>query len=233
MLLVSADKSCSAVEGICNGDCRTGKAPAKFKEIVNASPVVALNRYSAAIYERHGIPVHAITPLGIDTEVFKPDYSKREGVRIMTSSAWAAWPTKGMHILKLALRRAHANATLVTKMTREQVRDELQKSSIFVFPSTYQETWGLCLTEAMACGCACIASDVAGPRQQIEHDVDGLLVPPRDKDALAIAIRDLLDDDEKRERLGKAARAKAEGEFTLKHLGHTLEDVYRSVINGA
>jgi len=233
MLLTDGDRSCAAVEGVCDGNCDGHPAPARFREIVNGSPVLALNRHSAAIYERHGIPVYAVTPLGVDTERFQPDYARRNGARVMTTTAWPGWPTKGMHILREALRKVGVGAKLVTGVSRERVRDELQTASIFVFPSTYQETWGLCLTEAMACGCACIASAVAGPKQQIEDGIDGLLVPPRDADALADALQRLLDDDERRERLGKAARAKAEREFTLERMGRTLVETYRSVINGS
>jgi len=233
MLLRTNDDPCSAVEGICDKGCHWGPAPEIYREIVNRSPVIALNRYTADIYRRHGLRVDYIFPLGIDTEMFAPDHSKREGVRIMTSSAWAAWPTKGMHILKKALRKAGVNAKLVTGQPREKVRDELQKSAIFVFPSIYQETWGLCLTEAMACGCACIASDVAGPRQQITPGVDGILVPPRNATTLAKAIRDLLDNPEKRERLGRSARFTAERKFTLADMGKRLEAIYKDAIKRA
>ena len=55
-------------------------------------------------------------------------------------------------------------------LPREKVAEGLKKAHIYVFPSVYEETWGLCLNEAMASGCACIASDVAGARAQITHE---------------------------------------------------------------
>jgi len=233
MLLTQGDKSCAAVTGVCDHNCTGHWAPKSYQQSVSGSPVIALNCYTAEIYERNGIGVAGVVPLGIDTEFFRPDQSKRNGTQIITTSAWPQWPTKGMHILKAALRKTRVGAKLVTGASRERVRDELQKASIFVFPSCYQETWGLCLTEAMACGCACISSDVAGPRAQIEDGVTGLLVPPRDPDRLAEAIRWLLDHPKEREEMGRRARAWATSKATLEAMGGRWVATYRRVLNAS
>ena len=232
MLLTEGDKSCTAVAAVCDGKCTGHRAPEEYLQVVNGSPIVALNRYTAEIYERNGIGVAGVVPLGVDTDFFRPEREKRDGIKIVTTSAWPQWPTKGMHILKAALRKARMGAKLVTGVSRERVRDELQKASIFIFPSCYQETWGLCLTEAMACGCACISSDVAGPRAQIKDGATGLLVPPRDSDALASAIRWLLDHPTKREDMGRRARAWAESEASLEAMGEKWVAMYRRVMDG-
>jgi len=231
MLLTQGDKSCAAVTGVCDHNCTGRWAPKSYQQSVSGSPVIALNRYTAEIYERNGIGVAGVVPLGIDTEFFRPDQSKRNGTQIITTSAWPQWPTKGMHILKAALRKTRVGAKLVTGASRERVRDELQKASIFVFPSCYQETWGLCLTEAMACGCACISSDVAGPRAQIKDGVTGLLVPPRDSDRLAEAIRWLLDHPKEREEMGQRARVWAASKATLEAMGERWVAAYRKVLD--
>ena len=226
------DESCSAVTGLCNSGCASGPQPEMLRQIVNGTPTVTFNPYSAAIFRRHGIRVDAVIPHGIDTALFSPDYTKRDGVAIATTSAWPRFPTKGMHVLKAALTEIGERATLIHGVPRERVAEELKKASIHVFPSCYEETWGLCLTEAMASGCACIASGVCGPRAQIEHGVNGLLFPNRDSHALAEHIGMLLNEPGTRDRLGRAARVWAVANCTLECMGREYEEFYGRLIDG-
>jgi len=85
---------------------------------------------------------------------------------------------------------------------------QLAASRIFVL-STRWEGMPLALVEAMAAGCACIASDVVGVREIIHHGHTGLLVPPGDVTALADALGHLLCDSAYAKQLGLAARARA------------------------
>lgn len=84
----------------------------------------------------------------------------------------------------------------------------LRSQAVYVL-STHFEGMPLALVEAMAAGCACIASDVIGVRGVIEHGVTGLLVPEGDAPALAAAISRLLRDPPLAARLGAAARERA------------------------
>ena len=77
----------------------------------------------------------------------------------------------------------------------------LRAQAIYVL-STHYEGMPLALVEAMAAGCACIASDVVGVRGVIEHGSTGLLVPEGDAQALADAIGRLLHDPALAARLG-------------------------------
>jgi glycosyltransferase involved in cell wall biosynthesis len=63
--------------------------------------------------------------------------------------------------------------------------------------------------EAAAMGVPVVATDVRGCRQAVDHGITGLLVPPRDPEALAAAIARLAADPVERQRLGAAARHKA------------------------
>lgn len=84
----------------------------------------------------------------------------------------------------------------------------LASQAIYVL-ATHFEGMPLALVEAMAAGCACIASDVIGVRGVIEPGVSGLLVPEADASALADAIATLLRDRALAARLGAAAREQA------------------------
>jgi len=90
----------------------------------------------------------------------------------------------------------------------------LRSQAIYVL-STHFEGMPLALVEAMAAGCACVASDVIGVRGVIEDGVTGLLVPEGDAQALADAIARLLRDPALVARLGAAARERALAEHGL------------------
>lgn len=83
---------------------------------------------------------------------------------------------------------------------------------VFVLPS-YREGLPKSLIEAAACGLALIATDVPGCRHVVEHEVNGLLIPPRDAQSLRSAIASLQDTPGLARRLGEAARLRAESEF--------------------
>jgi len=82
------------------------------------------------------------------------------------------------------------------------------------------------LLEAMACGKACIATDVPGSRDIIEDGISGMLVPPEDPDALASAIRKLMENPDLRQRLGDAARKRIEEHYTIEKEVSAHEKLY-------
>lgn len=209
MLLHNGDCSCPAVKGQCDNSC--GNAlDGRFVDLINRSYHVTYNNGTAAIMRRHGLRVDGVVPLGVDVKLFRPDHTKRDPeVSVYTSSAWAAWPTKGMHILREAMRDRAWGATCITGIPRGKVAEVLKRAHIFVFPSCYEETWGLCLTEAMASGCACVATDTVGACEQLHHDITGLIVPKRDPIAMRNAVERLIGDKALRERLQWSARAAA------------------------
>ncbi|HET9471952.1 MAG TPA: glycosyltransferase family 4 protein, partial [Usitatibacter sp.] len=102
--------------------------------------------------------------------------------------------------------------------------DLLTRASVFALPS-HAEALPVSLLEAMAAGCAVVATRVGGIPDLVEDGVNGLLVPPRDPAALARALRTLLDDPELASRLGRAARATVAERYTLELALERLEQV--------
>lgn len=97
---------------------------------------------------------------------------------------------------------------------RDDVKELLQQTSIFCLAS-YREGLPKSLIEAAAAGLPLVATDVPGCREVVRHGVNGLLVEPRNADALADAISALLDNPETAATFGRASRMIAEQEFAL------------------
>ena len=80
-----------------------------------------------------------------------------------------------------------------------------QEADIFVFPSV-EEGMPNAMLEAMSCGLPVLACAVCGCEELVEHERTGLLVPPRNVDALAGALQRLCDAPDERRRMGRAGR---------------------------
>lgn len=232
MLLTGFDQSCSAVEGVCDGQCQFGPTPQHWRDMLKGTPTITFNPTTAEIFDRHNIDVTAVIPHGIDTDFFSCSSpgDGRDWSKIVTVAAWASHPSKGMHILKRALSESKLSATLVTGKPHEVVRDTLCSAGIFVFPSVYEETFGLSLVEAMSCGCACITSNVAGPLNIVDHMNNGIIVPKRDIKALVNAMAMLHNDPLLCWQLGSEARRKALKEYNLTLYGKRLKEFYESLL---
>jgi poly(glycerol-phosphate) alpha-glucosyltransferase len=88
--------------------------------------------------------------------------------------------------------------------------DRLWTSSAFLMTSAF-EGYPLSTIESMSRGCPVVSYDIKyGPREQITDGVDGFLVPPADTGVLAQRLIELLRSPELVERIGAAARARAE-----------------------
>jgi glycosyltransferase involved in cell wall biosynthesis len=104
--------------------------------------------------------------------------------------------------------------------------EALRRSMFTVAPSIWAEPFGLVALEAAAAGKAVIASNIGGLIDIVVDEQTGILVPPGDRAALGAAIDRLIGDPMLRERLGKAAIARA-GEFNPDVLVPRLEGAYR------
>jgi glycosyltransferase involved in cell wall biosynthesis len=82
------------------------------------------------------------------------------------------------------------------------------------------------LAEAMATGLAVVSTNVSGIPELVSDGVDGLLVPPCDAEALAAAMRRLIEDPALRRRLGGAARAKICASFDSQRTTRALHDLF-------
>ncbi len=89
------------------------------------------------------------------------------------------------------------------------------------------------IREAMAMGRAVLATDCGGNRELVIDGEVGLLVPPRDVEALAGALERLLADAALRQKLGAAARRRILDHFTTEQRIDRLEALYRRILAGS
>lgn len=105
-------------------------------------------------------------------------------------------------------------------------------TDIVVLPSYYREGLPKSLIEAAACATPLITTDMPGCRDVVIDGVDGLIVPPRNADALAAAIGRLLDAPELARTLGLAARGKALAKFDERIVIRRTLETYGEVLDG-
>ncbi|HWH30025.1 MAG TPA: glycosyltransferase family 4 protein, partial [Mycobacteriales bacterium] len=114
---------------------------------------------------------------------------------------------------------------------REDVGAELAELDVVVHCSVLPEPFGQVVIEAMAAGCAVIASKAGGPAEVVTDGADGLLVPPGDAALLAAVLRRLADDEALRHRLGRAARQTALS-YSPTRTADGVMAVYLDVVSG-
>lgn len=112
-----------------------------------------------------------------------------------------------LQILEKTIRENHAGDYVRLMGSSDELEKELIKGAVYVLSSDY-EGMPNALLEAMALGLPVVATDCpcGGPRAVIQDEVNGLLIPVRDLEAMAAAIDRLLVDRVFAEGLGKEAR---------------------------
>jgi len=115
---------------------------------------------------------------------------------------------------------------------RDDMAELFSQAHIVVLPS-YREGFPKVLIEAAACGRAVITTDVPGCRDAIIPEETGLLVPPRDAQALADAIDKLLLNPERRKSMGQAGRQLAEKRYSIEQVVTTHLAIYQELLDAA
>ena len=114
-------------------------------------------------------------------------------------------------------------------ISEEEKARRLRGATLACFPSIEGESFGVVLLEAMAAGVPVVASDLTGYRDVARDDREAVLTPPGDVSSLRAALRSLLDDAPRRERLIASGRARAAG-FAMDALAAAFIDRYRAAI---
>jgi glycosyltransferase involved in cell wall biosynthesis len=103
----------------------------------------------------------------------------------------------------------------------------LQRWSVFA-SSSIQEGQPIALLEAMAYGLPCVATSVGGVPDTLANETEGIIVPPRDSNALAEALDKVIKNSKLRMDLGAAARQRVVQDFSIDALANRCIGIYRS-----
>jgi colanic acid/amylovoran biosynthesis glycosyltransferase len=225
-----------------------------------ASGLVTVSRANTHyIQATFGVPathIHVI-PCGIDTDRFRPGERRASPPHLVCVARLK--PFKNQHLLleasvQLRERGVEFRCVLVGEgpcrqeledrcaelgledrvtfagaATQREVLGWWQRATVAVLPSQ-SEGMPVCLMEAAACGIPAVATAVGGVPELIQDGVTGLLVPPGDSRALADGIERLLTDPLTAGRMGRAARDRAQQQFTIERQVDRLLAVWANVV---
>jgi glycosyltransferase involved in cell wall biosynthesis len=186
-----------------------------------------------------------VVPVGVDHQRFKPlPHIQRESHRVLTAAS-ADVPLKGLRPLLEAIAKVKAQqpvlltiigkkregsvlpelldrlglndiVTFVSELSDERMVELYNEATLAVVPSLY-EGFSLPAIEFMACGTPLITTTGGALPEVVGTDgTAAITVPPNDPDALAEAIKRMLDDPALRARMGEGGRARVLNRFTWK-----------------
>jgi glycosyltransferase involved in cell wall biosynthesis len=120
---------------------------------------------------------------------------------------------------ELALRAACLALPACHIHTKEEYLADFYRSlDLFVLPSREHDPFGLVAGEAMMMGVPVIVTDACGIAGYLQNNWDAVVVPANSSQELRNAIGDLLNDPEKRERMGREGKSTAEELFSMQRM---------------
>jgi glycosyltransferase involved in cell wall biosynthesis len=111
----------------------------------------------------------------------------------------------------------------------EEVAAAMARWDVFALTSV-EETFPVALIEAMAAGLPVVATEVGGVPEAVVQDETGLMVPPRDKAAVAAAMVGLMDDAELRSSMGRKGWERARENFSEQRMAEEFGALYEEVL---
>jgi len=123
----------------------------------------------------------------------------------------------------------HGRVDFLARIPSERLAEEYRKSEVAVVPSVY-EGFGLPAAEAMACGTPVVSSDGGALPEVVGREGDGIIVPAKNSEALAKAIRKLLDNPSLRQEMGQRGHKRVMEMFTWRKMTEGTVEVYEEAI---
>lgn len=112
---------------------------------------------------------------------------------------------------------------------RKDVLELLKSSHIMTFPSWYREGLPKSVIETEAIGRPIVTTDSVGCRDTVIDGVNGYLIPPKNANALADALKKLIDNQSLRKDMGEKAREFAVQKFDIKDVIKVHLDIYKQI----
>jgi len=222
-----------------------------LEEYELADRILVLSEKAEETFLAAGVPMEKLFrhQRGVDIERFSPAPSPPE--KFVAVFAGALIKRKGVHHLidvwrKLALKDAEL---ILAGTVHDEIRPLLQDAeaksirvlgfaqhietiyrtaALHIFPSECEGS-AKCTYEAAASGLPQITTRESG--DVVQHEVNGLIIPPNDPDALAASILRLYSDRDLCTKLGAAGRERVVAQFTWEHFRERLLEAYRSLLD--
>ena len=156
-----------------------------------------------------------------------PEIRRRTGLRLVVAGA----DPLAVRLLLARLRVPDDGIDVVGFLTQDVLTARLLRAKALVAPSLGQESFGMVLARAFACGLPVVASDIPGYREVLDPTAS-VAVPPGDESALADAVAAVVEHEPSRQRRGEAARAIALERYSWPRLARRLEEIYLAVAGG-
>jgi len=211
-------------------DAEIGLAPRVVRIVPNGVPVPAGER--GRLRATLGVPENALVVAAMGSLVPRKGHAVL--IRALAAEAGLPWrlviagggPER--EPLQALARELRVDERVHLLGHRDDIGDILAAADIFAMPSLW-EGLPLALLEAMATGKPVVASATSGIPEAITPEVEGLLTPPGDIDALRRALGRLLCDPVLRQQLGARAAGRAAAEFSIRAMTDRYESLYYAV----
>ena len=209
-----------------------GIDPAAIRIVLNGIP--APTRGSGDVRRELGIPARApvIGTVSVLRKQKALDVLLRAAATLLSEFPALRILVAGVGPEEERLRSLAAELGLESAVTmlglRGDVPDVLAALDVFVSSSDFEGT-PLALIEAMAAGRPIVATRVGGVPDLIDEGIHGRLVEPREPEALAKAVAELLRDPKQRAELGARALERQRRELGVDAMIRRLEDLYESL----
>jgi glycosyltransferase involved in cell wall biosynthesis len=121
-----------------------------------------------------------------------------------------------------------AEVAFAGKVANEEMRDFYCACDAFLFPNENQ-TWGLAVMEAMACGCPVLVSEGAAVHEVLTDNESAVLFPPRRPDALANKIQMLIDQPQLRQRIAERGLQLTRTRYNWEQFANQLSRIFQQL----
>ena len=116
------------------------------------------------------------------------------------------------------------------RLSHAEALDEVKGARFTVMPSTWYETFGLCIIESFACGIPVLCSRLGAMSEIVDDQVTGLHFNPSDPEDLAKKVEWAWNHPSELARMGRAARRKYESDYTAEKNYSLLMEIYKQAI---
>jgi glycosyltransferase involved in cell wall biosynthesis len=129
------------------------------------------------------------------------------------------------------MRVQYSRAMFAGHLAGNELRQALAGAAVVAVPSEWYENCPMSVLEAMACGKPVVGSRIGGIPELVADGETGLLFEAANAEALGACVGRLMSDPGLRRRMGQAARARAEREFSLERHNDGLLEIYAGMLH--